>query len=198
MRRLIVVFLLIFLSTSAFPQGGEREANILFGYDANVATINSDTKFFFVLSDQVTDGCWLTANRAVSMAKREFLDAGYTNIAEEYSFGVTVRMSVIGYSISDYQCAAYVDFEIGVTDTDQMGFVISEWYTVSERSVFELGALLTGPKTSFSDRINDTFAGYIDEFIVSIQQEKNRLRQAILETEATDAAKAEFLNAVSR
>ncbi|WP_341368956.1 hypothetical protein [Yoonia sp. BS5-3] len=198
MRSFGASLILTTLSTTVWAQSTPVEPTFLFGHDIGIASISADTNFFFVVSDRVSDGCWLNADRALSMAKREFLDAGYTNIVEEYPFGVIVRMSATGYATSEYQCAAYVDFDIGITDTDRRTFDLNEWVIVSEKSSFELGAILTGPKTDMSDRINDTFAGYIDEFIVNIQQEKNRLRQAIYEQSVGDEAKAEFLNSVVR
>lgn len=198
MRKFGASLILTSLSTTIWAQDTPAEPTFLLGHDIGIASISTDTKFFFIISDRVSDGCWLNADRALSMAKREFLDAGYTNIVEEYPFGVIVRMSVTGYATTDYQCAVYVDFDIGITDTDRRTFDQHEWYIVSEKSSFELGAILTGPKTDMSDRINESFAGYIDEFIVSIQQEKNRLRQVIHEQSVSDESKAEFLNSVVR
>lgn len=198
MFRLIVFLFWLFGSSHALAQVADEERTLLFGYDSGIVQINRETSFFFDVSDGVSDGCWLTAPRVLSMAQREFLDAGYTNIAEEYGFGVTIRLGAIGYETVQSQCAVHVSFEVGISDVDRLPFDQSEWFLVSEKTSFQNGALLTGPKAGMSSRINEAFAGYIDEFIVYIQQEKNRLNNTVLERNFNDVAKAELLNSVSQ
>ncbi|SFR33697.1 hypothetical protein SAMN04488005_0537 [Yoonia tamlensis] len=196
MRSIILLVASLAFQTPAFAEESELEQAILFGHDLGIAQISETTEFFFILSDNVSDGCWLTPERAISSAKREFLDAGYPNIVEEFPFGVIVRISANGYETSSNTCAVNVGLRIGIVDHDRRIFGHSEWHSFTEKNSFRLGSLLTGPKSDMSTRINEQLEGYVDEFIVEIQLSKNRLMEAIWENEASELGKSELLNAI--
>jgi hypothetical protein len=197
-NRTALLVVLSLLPLSAASQEKNEPAPFLYGHDLGITNINPETRIYFALYDGVRDGCWLNPERTVSLAKREFLDAGYTNITEEYGFGVAVRLEAIGYETSPSQCAVHVSFNVGITDGDRREYNDTIWLSFSEKTSFQLGSLLTGPKRDMSMRITEKFAGNIDEFIVHIQQEKNRLEAELLSQDVSEEARASFLNTFVR
>jgi len=198
LKHATLIPIMVLLASGTSAEEAIRGGGFVFGHDLGLAQISSDTNFFVETSDRVSDGCWLNSARTTSMIKRELVDAGFVNIVDEYSFGVTIRISAMGYETNDFDCAVYTELEVGITDTDQRDFEESVWTLFKEKEAFESGSLMTGAKSEMSERILSNFEGYIDELIVAIQISKNRLRNEILEFDTTDQAKAELLNVISR
>ena len=59
------------------------------------------------------------------------------------------------------------------------------------------GALLSGPKSDMSRRINEQVKSHIDGFIVELHQEKRELYEEVVKTEVEAIFKAPLLNAAA-
>ncbi|MFT5629557.1 MAG: hypothetical protein ACI82I_000859 [Gammaproteobacteria bacterium] len=188
-RKLFLAVALTCISPS-LALSDDRESNIIFGHDFDLAQIRKETEFTVVIQDGVTDGCWLNAARAKSQIERELLDAGYLRIVEKRVWGVEIFVEVIGFATTQGQCAAHVTYDLSLSDGDFRQNDDYQWIAVKYLRAASFGFLLTGPKNSISGRINDAIAGITDEVLVDIQQAKNAVFSAIEEAEGSEGAKA--------
>ena len=170
----------------------------LFGVDLDFATINSDTPVSVHVSDEVTGGCWLTADAARPKVKRELLDAGFVNLRDEDEIAaLTIGVSVTGYAATTRRdsCAVAPNMQVSRISWDRYEADDHVWTSITEEIVFQASAIMTGPKSGMSGRINAQIAHYIDEFIVALHEEKQLLAAQISASDTPNRHKTGLLNA---
>lgn len=184
---------LVFFTFSSSLAAEEIERNFLSGHDFELSHTTKQTEFTVSIADGVSDGCWLGASRSKSLIERELLDAGYTNILDKRVLGHLIAVDVVGYETVSARCAINLTFKLSIVDQDSRRRANVDWISLNYSDTISYSVLMTGPKTSMTERINDEISGFTDKLLVDIQQAKNAVLREISESDASEAAK-EYLN----
>jgi len=189
----VLLSLAFFCVSTANAQ--ERESNLLIGQDLDLAQLNKDTEITVEVYDSVTNGCWLNTSRSKSLVERELLDAGYTKIVDERVWGALIAIEVLGYETPQNRCATHISYALSLPDADYRGIDEYEWIAFDYADVVTFSVLLTGPKSNMSQRIHENIEGFTNELLVDVQQAKNELADAIMESGASQGAQ-DYLNSL--
>ena len=191
--------LLLYMSLSKVH--AQESISFVTGVDFDLAYIDSETPIYVEVFDSVTDGCWITSSSAEIEVKRELIDAGFSNISNNMQVsGVSIFIEALGWEITDYSCVADTSVTI-YKDSASLrypnGFGVHTWLSVFPRIIYYNSALLSGPKSDISRRINEQVKSHIDGFIVELHQEKRKLYEEVAKTEVEAIFKAPLLNAAA-
>ena len=195
---IIAGLILSFASTQI--KAHESSVDWLFDVDVDLATVGRETPVSVEISDKVRDGCWLTASATEAKVKRELIEAGFSKISDDFSFdGIHMDIQVLGFETGSYSCAAASVITILTTSiaTREVEFGEHEWLSVDYKIIYNNSSILGGPKSSMSSRINSKIESYVDDFIVTLHQEKQALFDQVSETKTEDVYKAPLLNAAA-
>ena len=181
-----------------FPSLHAQGSSFLFGVDLDFAQVGPETPVSVHVSDEVTGGCWLTADAARAKVKRELLDAGFVDLRDEDEISaLTIGISVLGYAVTPgrHSCAVSPYMQVILSSLDRYDADDHMWVSLNSKVVFQSHSIMTGPKSDMSERINAQIAHYIDEFIVALHEEKQLLAGQVSASDTPNRHKTELLNA---
>ena len=146
--------------------------------DLGWLAVNRYPKAKIAVDDQVTDGCWLTAQQARSTVELEAIRAGY-ELSDEDT-GIKVLVSAMGYATSKYNCSVVAMVDVYIFDAKEWNTGDYRILSLSDRKIWNDTYLLTGPKRGMSARVNDQLVASFREFLVEREHAKNNVRDQIL------------------
>ena len=186
------------LLTLYFSPLHAQSSSFLFGVDVDFARVGPDTPVSVHVSDEVTGGCWLTADAAKAKVKRELLDAGFVNLRDDDEIAtMEIYLSVLGWALepSRHSCAVAPFMRVFLSSRDRYDAGDHVWMSFRSKVIFMSSSIMTGPRSGMSERINAQIASYIDEFIVALHEEKQRLAEQVYTIDIPNTHKTEILNA---
>lgn len=150
--------------------------------------IDNRKDFFVVVSDQVTDGCWTSANASQASVELELIRSNGSLNEKNDTFTNVVHISAMGYGMGDNNCAVVVSLEVLVPDLSQYardGHRVFGWH---KESIWESTTLLTGGKNRMSYRIKETHVELVQQFLVELAKKPSRIRSSILASADEEAS----------
>ena len=176
--RLIVVIMLFLFSSAALAD----EQIFIFGKDLSWIGVQRAGGVDVFISDQVTDGCWLTAGTAKSGAELEFVRSGVA--IEDDAAPIWFSVGVLGFDLGSGYCVVSLNIYVFAPHFSEHhnGTLSAVAYT--RRLIWTDNFLLTGDKSSMSARINEQVIGAARAFLV----ESDKQYRAIVDQIGEEAA----------
>jgi len=137
-------------------------------------------KFSVQLNDQVEDGCWINASRSKDLVELELLRSGST-ISDAPERSTRIYISATGYASSEQSCAVNVNLEVYYTDTRSIYSTDGEFLSIYNGKLWDRFRIMTGPKSSMSERVHDAHQAMIQSFLVELSKNAGAVRSEILE-----------------
>lgn len=175
-----------------------QSSSVLFGVDLDFARVGPDTPVSVHVNDQVTGGCWLTADAAKAKVKRELLDAGFVDLRDEDEIATMgIFVSVVGFALesSRHSCAVAPFMQALLLSRNRYDAGDHVWMSFRSKVIFTSSSIMSGSRSGMSERINAQIASYIDEFIVALHEEKQHLAEQVYTEDIPNRHKTEILNA---
>lgn len=169
----------------------------VFGPNLYLAMLRKDSMISVTLRDQVSDGCWINTKAAKTAVEKNLIISGFQNIADtEDTAFIEIELSGLGYETGGV-CAIYVGLDVIMIEADTKNSNGTELTTLTSKSQFRRGTLLTGPKNRMSQRIKEALYEMSDEFIVAINSERNFLKSKVQESSEPAYRKDAVLRALA-
>jgi hypothetical protein len=183
------LLLLINLPQVAYGQttvpSEEVDATIL-DVDPTWAAQKDVRQFKIEISDQVSDGCWISLSQTETAVELELNRSGFEVVSEDTPFASTIILNAIGYD-DGTGCAVYTEFTVNSLDSSDFGRGGRTITSLFFSELYTTGNLMTGPKNGMSNRIKDAFQSHTQEFLVFMNKAVRDIEEKVLDEVDGDA-----------
>lgn len=182
------------VSFTSMAAAQSSNSAIIFGPNMSLIGLSSSRQAAVVVSDQVTDGCWLSPQATVDAVKLELIRNDF-KIVNQSSFSYDVHLIALGYQLSDSSCA--VAAEIEVTGIQFEDYRDQDFHlgTIFYPVIYSSNILLTGNKTDMTNRVTNAFEDLTRGFLVKLAEEKSYLESTLGDhSDMTEAQKRFWIN----
>lgn len=107
-------------------------------------------------------------------------------------FGPTIVLNTLGYDTGDNYCVVYLELLVTTIDGEVRNLGDFLYTSMSSKTAYELGILISGPKSSMNARISEKFEDFSKRFLVDLQKAKNDLLAEIEKSDSPEDAKAKL------
>lgn len=175
------IFCLFILSFNGAARAADSTVFIL-GYNPAWLYVTKDMELTVVSSDQVSDGCWTTAQQSRNAVALELQRSGYTALVpkDNEAKGSTFYLSSIGYKQTDGTCIVSWYIELWTQQVTTMRFdKVNRVARLGRSLLWENAGVLSGPPSDMSQRVKQTFVDAAQHFLVSLVEKRQEALSAI-------------------
>jgi len=163
----------------------EKSVNDLFLPDIDTGWLRflGEKTISVVVDDQVTGGCWTSAEATKTAVKLQFIRSGYTVVDETNTFNPVLRIRGYGYKGAENYCVTVASIDLLAFDYGIYAYgnyIVNPSITSAFlREIMSSDYLISGRQSNQSQRMKEKFVEMSQKMLVTITDKKQEVKGRI-------------------